>query len=176
VHHYLVINPGGKKLSQSHNPCFTFISQSSWYLLSDLIMLWWMIGLPDFKPGTPVAGGYLPEVAICTQDIKRGSPKETNLQSRQQWKVSSWSSHWSLCVCKPWALYIQTGLLAQVLSYRARACCKAANAQILYELHYHLGIAYKRLNDWKQRLLTTKWQFSWLSTPDVETGSLQQSW
>lgn len=93
--------------------------------------------------------GYLPEVAISHAGYQKKAIAQGDKFSKAQVAMEGFlAAHpTDPYVCsKLGALYIQTGLVAQGIELLERGLTsKAANAQILYELYYHLGIAYTRL-------------------------------
>lgn len=93
--------------------------------------------------------GYLPEVAILHAGYQKSAIAQGDKFAKAQTAMEGFlAAHpTDPYVCsKLGALYIQTGLLAQGIELLERGlAAKVANAQILYELHYHLGIAYTRL-------------------------------
>jgi tetratricopeptide (TPR) repeat protein len=93
--------------------------------------------------------GYLPEVAILHAGYQKSAiaqgDKFAKAQAAMEGFLAAHPTDPYVC-SKLGSLYIQTGLLAQGIELLERGlAAKAANAQILYELHYHLGIAYTRL-------------------------------
>jgi tetratricopeptide (TPR) repeat protein len=93
--------------------------------------------------------GYLPEVAILHAGYQKSAiaqgDKFAKAQAAMEGFLAAHPTDPYVC-SKLGALYIQTGFIAQGIELLERGlAAKAANAQILYELHYHLGIAYTRL-------------------------------
>lgn len=92
--------------------------------------------------------GYLPEVAI----LHRGYQAEA-IASRQKFQKAQAAMEGFLAlhpsdpyVCsKLGALYVQTGDLNRGLELLERGLKSPENPTILFELHYHLGLAYSRL-------------------------------
>lgn len=92
--------------------------------------------------------GYLPEVAILHAGYQKSAIAQGDKFAKAQTAMEGFlASHpTDPYVCsKLGALYIQIGSIARGIELLERGlAAKAANAQILYELHYHLGIAYTR--------------------------------
>lgn len=92
--------------------------------------------------------GYLPEVAILHSGYQKSAIAQANKFSKAQAAMEGFLA----ChpkdpyVCsKLGALYVQTGFVARGIELLERGLtCGGVNAEILYELHYHLGIAYTR--------------------------------
>lgn len=92
--------------------------------------------------------GYLPNVAISHSGYQKSAiaqgDKFTKAQIAMEGFLAAHPNDPYVC-SKLGALYIQTGLLARGIELLERGLAtKAANAQILYELQYHLGIAHTR--------------------------------
>jgi len=92
---------------------------------------------------------YLPKVAILHKGYQKSAiaqgDKFTKAQVAMEGFLASHPTDPYVC-SKLGALYIQTGLIARGIELLERGLAsKGANAQILYELYYHLGIAYTRL-------------------------------
>lgn len=92
--------------------------------------------------------GYLPEVAILHTGYQKSAIAQGDKFDKAQVTMEGFlASHpTDPYVCsKLGALYVQTGLVVRGIGLLERGITSiAANAQILYELHYHLGIAYTR--------------------------------
>jgi glycosyltransferase involved in cell wall biosynthesis len=93
--------------------------------------------------------GYLPEVAILHTGYQKSAiaqgDKFDKAQAAMEGFLASHPTDPYVC-SKLGALYVQTGLVVRGIELLERGLTSiAANAQILYELHYHLGIAYTRL-------------------------------
>jgi len=92
---------------------------------------------------------YLPKVAILHEGYQESAIAHKDKFSKAQAAMEEFlASHpTDPYVCsKLGALYVQIGLLARGLELLERGLAsKRANAQTMYELHYHLGIAYTRL-------------------------------
>ena len=93
--------------------------------------------------------GYLPEVAILHEGYQKGAIAQRDKFSKATQAMEGFlASHpTDPYVCsKLGALYVQTGSVTQGIELLERGLTNGAvNAQILYELRYHLGIAYTRL-------------------------------
>lgn len=93
--------------------------------------------------------GYLPEVAILHSGYQASAiaQKDKFAQAAKRMEGFLARNPTDPYVCsKLGALYVETGLIEQGIKLLERGLTsKSVNAQILYELHYHLGIAYSRL-------------------------------
>ena len=93
--------------------------------------------------------GYLPEAAVLHSGYQKDTLLSANKFSKAQAAMEVFlASHPDdPYVCsKLGALYVQTGSVARGLELLERGLnFGGTNAQIMYELHYHLGIAYTRL-------------------------------
>lgn len=93
--------------------------------------------------------GYLPNVAILHQGYQRSAIAQKNKFAQAQAAMEGfYASHPNdPYVCsKLGALSVETGSLERGIELLEKGLkCHGRNAQILYELHYHLGIAYSRL-------------------------------
>lgn len=100
--------------------------------------------------------GYLPEVAILHEGYQKGAIAQRDKFSKATQAMEGFlASHpTDPYVCsKLGALYVQTGSVAQGIELLERGLTTdAVNAQIVYELRYHLGIAYTRLQHPEQAL------------------------
>lgn len=95
--------------------------------------------------------GYLPEVAILHTGYQNSAitqgDKFAKAQAAMEGFLASHPDDPYVC-SKLGALYVEKSLLAPGIELLQRGLAsKSANAQILYELHYHLGIAYTRLQN-----------------------------
>lgn len=100
--------------------------------------------------------GYLPEVAIRHEGYQKSAiahkDKFAKAQAAMEGFLARHPSDPYVC-SKLGALYVQTGLVARGIELLERALkTGGVNAQILYELHYHLGIAYTRKQHPEQAL------------------------
>lgn len=93
--------------------------------------------------------GYLPEVAILHSGYQKRAILNANKFDKAQAAMEGFlASHpTDPYVCsKLGALYVQTGFIARGIELLERGLASgSANATIVYELHYHLGIAKTRL-------------------------------
>ncbi len=93
--------------------------------------------------------GYLPQVAILHSGYQKRAIAQGDKFAKAQTAMEGFlAAHpTDPYVCsKLGALYVQTGNYARGIELLERGIAsKGVNAQILYELHYHLGIAYTRL-------------------------------
>ena len=100
--------------------------------------------------------GYLPEVAILHEGYQKiaiaQGDKFSKAQAAMEGFLASHPNDPYVC-SKLGALYVQTGVFARGIELLERGLAsKGVNAQILYELHYHLGIAYSRLENSAQAI------------------------
>lgn len=95
--------------------------------------------------------GYLPEVAIEHTGYQNSAIAKGDKFAKAQAAMEGFLAFHpdDPYVCsKLGALYVEKSLFAQGIELLQRGLAsKSANAQILYELHYHLGIAYTRLQN-----------------------------
>ena len=93
--------------------------------------------------------GYLPEVAIRHTGYQKSAITERDKFSKAQAAMEGFLTRHPTdpYVCsKLGALYVQTGRLAPGVELLERGLAsKLLNSEILYDLHYHLGIAYTHL-------------------------------
>ena len=93
--------------------------------------------------------GYLPEVAVLHSGYQKSTLLSANKFSKAQAAMEGFlASHPNdPYVCsKLGALYVQTGSAARGIELLERGLTSnGTNATIMYELHYHLGIAYTHL-------------------------------
>ncbi|MBD2097067.1 tetratricopeptide repeat protein [Trichocoleus sp. FACHB-591] len=96
--------------------------------------------------------GYLPEVAILHEGYQAGAIASRDKFTKARTAMEGFLKHHpsDLYVCsKLGALYVQMNEVPQGIELLKRGLTsKAADASVLYELHYHLGIAYSRLQQW----------------------------
>lgn len=101
--------------------------------------------------------GYLPDVAILHEGYQAGAiagrDKFSKAQAAMEGFLASHPNDPYVC-SKLGALYVQTGdlnrgveLLQHGLSHTDAVTPSLDQAPVLYELHYHLGIAYSRLTN-----------------------------
>lgn len=100
--------------------------------------------------------GYLPGVAILHEGYQTQAIATQNKYAKAQAGMESFllSHPDDAYVCsKLGALYVQTGKIAEGLELLIKGVSsKQASDEILYELYYHLGIAYSRLQNQKQAI------------------------
>lgn len=100
--------------------------------------------------------GYLPQVAILHEGYQKNAIAQQNKYAKAQAGMESFLVNHpdDPYVCsKLGALYVQTGKIASGLELLIKGVAsKQANDEILYELYYHLGIAYSRLQNPKQAI------------------------
>ncbi|WP_196601785.1 tetratricopeptide repeat protein [Gloeocapsopsis dulcis] len=93
--------------------------------------------------------GYLPNVAIVHEGYQRSAIAQKDKFAQAQTAMEGfYNSHPNdPYVCsKLGALYVETGSWQQGIELLEKGLKRSGlNAQVLYELHYHLGIAYSRL-------------------------------
>lgn len=91
---------------------------------------------------------YLPEVAILHSGYQKSAIAQGDKFAKAQAAMEEFLSahpHDPYVCSKLGALYVQAGLFAPGIELLERGLTsKLADAQVLYELHYHLGIAYTR--------------------------------
>lgn len=92
--------------------------------------------------------GYLSEVAILHEGYQKSAIAQRDKFAKATQAMEKFIARHPTdpYVCsKLGALYVETGRVTQGIKLLERGLAsQAANAQILYELHYHLGIAYTR--------------------------------
>lgn len=95
--------------------------------------------------------GYFPDVAILHEGYQVGAIASRNKSQIAQAAMESYlaKNPSDPYVCsKLGALYVQAGEVSQgVKLLKGSLTSKLVDAQVLYELHYHLGIAYGRLSN-----------------------------
>lgn len=100
--------------------------------------------------------GYLPQVAILHEGYQKNAIAQQNKYAKAQTAMESFLVNHpdDPYVCsKLGALYVETGKIAQGLELLIKGVAsKQASDEILYELYYHLGIAYSRLQNPKQAM------------------------
>lgn len=100
--------------------------------------------------------GYLPEVAILHEGYQKNAIAQQNKYAKAQAAMESFLVNHpdDPYVCsKLGALYVQTGKTASGLELLIKGVAsKQASDEILYELYYHLGIAYSRLQNPRQAI------------------------
>jgi tetratricopeptide (TPR) repeat protein len=100
--------------------------------------------------------GYLPQVAILHEGYQKNAIAQQNKYAKAQTAMEGFLVNHpdDPYVCsKLGALYVETGKIAQGLELLIKGVAsKQANDEILYELYYHLGIAYTRLQNYKQAM------------------------
>lgn len=93
--------------------------------------------------------GYLPEVAVLHSGYQKSELLSANKSSKAQAAMEGFLAshpHDPYVCSKLGALYVQTGSGSQGIELLERGLTSnGTNPQIMYELHYHLGIAYTRL-------------------------------
>ncbi len=100
--------------------------------------------------------GYLPDVAILHVGYQKSAIAQQNKYAKAQAVMEEFllnHSHDPYVCSKLGALYVQTGKIVEGIELLARgvAACEE-NYEILYELYYHLGIAYSRMQNPKQAI------------------------
>lgn len=100
--------------------------------------------------------GYLPKVAILHEGYQKSAIAQGDKFSKAQAAMEGFLAYHpnEPYVCsKLGALYVQTGCFARGIELLERGLAsKKVNAQIRYELYYHLGIAYTRLQHPEQAI------------------------
>ncbi|MBR8840323.1 MAG: glycosyltransferase [Stigonema ocellatum SAG 48.90 = DSM 106950] len=100
--------------------------------------------------------GYLQDIAILHLGYQKSAIAEHNKYAKAQAAMEEFlATHPDdAYVCsKLGALYVETGKIAQGVELLARGVVHFdENYEILYELYYHLGIAYSRLENPKQAM------------------------
>lgn len=99
--------------------------------------------------------GYLPAVAILHSGYQQSAiALKDKFASAAKTMESFLASHpTDPYVCsKLGALYVQSGKIEPGIELLERGIANSDNDQILYELHYHLGIAYSRLQNLPQAI------------------------
>jgi glycosyltransferase involved in cell wall biosynthesis len=101
--------------------------------------------------------GYLEEVAILHRGYQKSAIAQQNKFAKAQAAMEEFlATHPNdpYTCSKLGALYVETGKLVQGIELLARGVCSAEdNYEILYELYYHLGIAYTRLQNSHQAIV-----------------------
>jgi glycosyltransferase involved in cell wall biosynthesis len=100
--------------------------------------------------------GYLPEVAILHAGYQKSAiasrDKFSNAAKTMEGFLAC-NPHDPYVCSKLGALYVQTGKIEQGIQLLERGFAgEQVSSQILYELHYHLGIAYTRLQQLHQAI------------------------
>ena len=100
--------------------------------------------------------GYLPDVAILHVGYQKSTIAQHNKYAKAQAAMEEFLAthpHDPYACSKLGALYVETGKIAQGIELLARgvADCEE-NYEILYELYYHLGIGYSRIQNPKQAI------------------------
>lgn len=98
--------------------------------------------------------GYLPQVAIVHSGYQASAIAQQDKWDRAAKAMEGFlADHPTdpyVC-CKLGALYVESGKISQGIELLERGLtCNCVDVQILYELHYHLGIAYNKLHNWQQ--------------------------
>ncbi len=100
--------------------------------------------------------GYLSEVAILHEGYQKNAIAQQNKYVKAQAAMEGFLVNHpdDPYVCsKLGALYVQTGKIAEGLELLFKGVAsQQANDEVLYELYYHLGIAYSRLQNPKQAI------------------------
>ncbi|MHC5939376.1 tetratricopeptide repeat protein [Nostoc sp.] len=100
--------------------------------------------------------GYLPGVALLHTGYQKSAIAQNNKYAKAATAMSGFlATHPDdPYVCsKLGALYVETGKISQGMELLRRGITVAEeNYDILYELHYHLGIAYSRLQKYPQAI------------------------
>ncbi|MDZ8053113.1 MAG: glycosyltransferase [Aulosira sp. ZfuVER01] len=95
--------------------------------------------------------GYLQEVAILHKGYQKSAIAQGNKYAKAQTAMEQFIAEhpYDPYVCsKLGALYVETGKINQGIELLKRGVrASEENYEILYELHYHLGIAYSRLQN-----------------------------
>ncbi|WP_197480114.1 MULTISPECIES: glycosyltransferase family 2 protein [unclassified Anabaena] len=100
--------------------------------------------------------GYLPQVAILHSGYQKSAIAQNDKHAKAQATMESFLAthpHDPYVCSKLGALYVETGKFNQgieLLQRGVKACQE--NYEVLYELHYHLGIAHNRLNNPQQAI------------------------
>ena len=100
--------------------------------------------------------GYLPEVALLHSGYQKSAIAQQDkfyiAQAAMEGFLASHPTDPYVC-SKLGALYVQTGFIAKGVELLERGLASGTeNPEILYELHYHLGIAYTRLQKPEQAI------------------------
>ncbi|HIK06649.1 MAG TPA: tetratricopeptide repeat protein [Trichormus sp. M33_DOE_039] len=100
--------------------------------------------------------GYLPGIAILHSGYQKTAIAQNDKYAKAQATMESFLAkhpHDPYVCSKLGALYVEMGKLNQGMELlnRGIAACKE-NYEVLYELNYHLGIAYSRLNHPQQAI------------------------
>jgi glycosyltransferase involved in cell wall biosynthesis len=100
--------------------------------------------------------GYLPDVAILHVGYKKNVIAQHNKYAKAQAAMEEFLSahpHDPYVCSKLGALYVDIGHIAPGIELLARGVTACEdNYEMLYELYYHLGIAYSRLQNSKQAI------------------------
>jgi len=100
--------------------------------------------------------GYLPGVGILHSGYQKSAIAEKDKFSQAEEAMAGFLARYpnDPYVCsKLGALYVQTERIEPGIELLERGLtANSVNAQVLYELHYHLGIAYSRLQNWQQAI------------------------
>lgn len=100
--------------------------------------------------------GYLEGVAILHQGYQKNAIAQGNKHAKAEAAMSEFLKthpHDPYVCSKLGALYVETGKIDQGMELLQRGIAAGEeNYEILYELHYHLGIAYNRLQNSRQAI------------------------
>lgn len=151
--HHLVINLVRQEVGAAQSP-YSLVSRlfrnhpdiyfsRPYHALVDDSVSWILSQEPQWQVA------YLPKVAILHEGYQESAiaykDKFSKAQAAMEEFLASHPTDTYVC-SKLGALYVQTGLLARGVELLERGLAsKGVNAQTMYELHYHLGIAYTRL-------------------------------
>ncbi len=100
--------------------------------------------------------GYLPQVAILHSGYQLCAIAQKDKWEKAAKTMEGFLAHHPtdpyVC-CKLGALYVESGKIEQGIELLERGLSSnKLDVQILYELHYHLGIAYNKLHNWQQAI------------------------
>lgn len=100
--------------------------------------------------------GYLPQVAILHSGYQPSAIAQKDKWDKAAGTMEGFLAHHPtdpyVC-CKLGALYVESGKIEQGIELLKRGLTyNKVDVQMLYELHYHLGIAYNKLHNWHKAI------------------------
>lgn len=119
--------------------------------------------------------GHLTEIAILHDGYQEDVINKQNKLAKAQAAMESFfaSNPNDPYVCnKLGALYIESGKISEGIELLQRGIAsKQANADVMYELHYHLGIAYNQIQNIRQAIAHYQAAIKLVVTPILKLGA-----